>query len=160
MAQRSWERKTKSGGFLPFEPGTAAASLLPRSADQSTSLGHPGFTGKEGGFSPQVLAGLGAVCSKSPFEPLTQATRVRKGSGQASTTQKVAWVVASVSLPETPKLGCESCEAPFSSNSCGSTVCVETVCLVRPFRPITGTPSATNPRIIYGVCSCLLFPSQ
>ena len=28
VAQRSWERKTKSGGFLPFEPGTAAASLL------------------------------------------------------------------------------------------------------------------------------------
>ena len=38
-------------------------------------------------------------------------------------------------------------------------VCVETARLVRPFRLPSLDPSPPHPRIIHGVCSCLLFPS-
>ena len=67
VAQRSWERKTKFGGFLPFKPGAAAASLPPRSVGQSRSLGHPGFTGKEGGFLPSSACRPGSSLFKIAF---------------------------------------------------------------------------------------------
>ena len=72
------------------------------------------------------------------------------GSGQAP-LMKVTWLTgASVSSPVTQKLGREGC--------------VEIVCLVRPLTlpslEPTPHPPTSPPRIIHGVCSCPLFPSQ
>ena len=98
VTQRSWERKTKFGGFLPFKPGTGAASLLPRSVDRSKSLGHrvhrkgrrllPLSACRPGSSLLKISIGTTDPGNKgmegqSGWDP---------GSGRASTAQKAAWL--------------------------------------------------------------------
>ena len=85
---------------MPFKPGTAAASLLPCSVDQSRSLGRPGFSGKEGGFLPSSAGRPGSSLFKMAFGTTDPGNKGRAGL-RPGLTQKVAWAVASVSSPVT-----------------------------------------------------------